>query len=106
MPGALPRNVERHFTVPSLLEERTAVLRGAEGGTLEGFHSRLGLADGPASPEARHSGESLNRGTYSTTNGVYGETWRAGSGDMGDMATQVGSEAVEDCLVWHIRQLE
>lgn len=89
VPGALPRNVERHFTVPGLLEERTATLRMTEGGSLEGFQSRLGLADGPASPGVTDLGGSLNRGTYKTTNSVYGETWRAGSGGATEMASQV-----------------
>ncbi|GAQ84775.1 hypothetical protein KFL_002050180 [Klebsormidium nitens] len=92
VPGALPRNVERHFTVPGMLEERTATLRMTEGGSLEGFQSRLGLADGPASPEATELGGSLNRGTYKTTNSVYGETWRAGSGGAAEMAPQSGKE--------------
>jgi hypothetical protein len=83
VPGAMPRSVERHFTVPTLLEERTATMRIGSGENLEGFESRLMGSSynvGSSAGTEDCGGATLNWGTYKTTNSVYGEENRTGNG--------------------------
>lgn len=100
VPGAMPRNVERHFTVPTLLEERTATLRLGSGDNLDGFESRLmgsSYNAGSLAGAEEYGGASLNKGTYKTTNSVYGEEYRTANG-----ASRSGMDTASPAFQVHI----